>query len=115
LLKPLPDRTTVVITRQVSYEVAWPGAAAGSLEEALSRLPPAPVFIIGGAEIYREAIEKDLVGRIYLTRIHTKVVGGDAFFPVFNLANWVLTDASSTDTNVCEVTFETYERRKNGR
>ena len=37
-------------------------------------------FIIGGGEIYKLALQEDLVDRIYLTRIHHKF-DGDTFFP----------------------------------
>ena len=37
-------------------------------------------FIIGGGEIYKLALEQDLVDRIYLTRVHHNFEG-DTFFP----------------------------------
>ena len=37
-------------------------------------------FIIGGGEIYRLALDNNLVNRIYLTRVH-KHYEGDTFFP----------------------------------
>ena len=43
-------------------------------------------FIIGGGEIYKLALQEDLVDRIYLTRIHHKF-DGDTFFPQLH-QNW---------------------------
>jgi len=88
--RPLKDRVNIVVTRNAGYDA--PGAVVlGSLEAALDHARAAgeeEVFIIGGGEIYREAMEKDLVDRIYLTRVHA-VVEGDTFFPPMDPARWL--------------------------
>ena len=81
--KPLPNRTNIVITRQTEW--AHPGVqVAHSLGEAIEIARgfegSDEVFVIGGAEIYLQALP--LCGRIYLTVIHSHVEG-DAFFPPF--------------------------------
>src|SRR5580704_10148374 len=45
-------------------------------------------FIIGGGEIYKEAI-KSIAGKIYLTRVHT-IIEGDTYFPVIDEEIWKL-------------------------
>jgi dihydrofolate reductase len=85
--RPLPNRTNIVITRQKEYFA--PGAiVVGSLEEALEkalRTGNDEVFIIGGAEIYKQSMH--LADKLYVTRIHHNF-DGDAFFPVIDLAHW---------------------------
>ncbi len=75
--KPLPGRTNIVITRQ--KEFACCGAVtAPSLEKALEMCADASeVFVIGGAEIFRQALPP--AGKIYLTLIHQDF-DGDARF-----------------------------------
>jgi dihydrofolate reductase len=79
--RPLPGRTTVVLSRDPHYTA--PGCLlAGSLEAALALAGDAPggdeVFICGGGEVYRQALP--LADRIFLTLVHRQVAG-DAFFP----------------------------------
>lgn len=64
--RPLPNRTNVVVTRQ---EMEIPGCrVAHSLEEAVALFPAEEeVFVIGGAQIYAQALP--LAGRFYLTRV----------------------------------------------
>jgi dihydrofolate reductase len=87
--RPLPDRLNVVITRQVGYKVPDGVLVVHSLKEALD-LPDvktAPeVFIIGGAQIYNEAMP--LADKLYLTTIHAQI-DGDTFF-VYDPGQWKL-------------------------
>lgn len=87
--KPLPGRTSVIVTRQPGYQV--PGAiVAGSLAEALKACgeeedSDSESFIIGGAEIYRQALE--LCQRMYITEIQREF-DGDTLFPEFSSQEW---------------------------
>lgn len=57
-----------------------------SLDEALTFARNDPeVFIIGGAEIYLEAL--DLADRLYLTLVHAHIKG-DTYFPGFDGHQW---------------------------
>lgn len=80
--RPLRDRVNIVVTRTHNYQA--PGAwVCASLEAAIDLAHAADqkaVFIIGGGEIYREAFEKKLVKRLYLTTVHAKPKG-DVKFP----------------------------------
>jgi len=84
--KPLPGRTTIIITRQPDYEAAGcivVNAVQEAVEEA--RKLDDQAYIIGGAEIYRQAL--NVTDTIYLTRIHHKFEG-DTFFPEINDDEW---------------------------
>lgn len=85
--RPLKDRVNIVVTRTHDYDA--PGAiVVNSLEEALrcaEEHGEAEAFIIGGGQIYREAMEKQLIDRIYLTRVHAHVEG-DTHFPAIDPA-----------------------------
>jgi dihydrofolate reductase len=76
--RPLPGRRNVVVTR----DPAWQGDGAepaASLADALLLLAGAErVFVIGGAEIYAQAL--DASDRVYLTKVHAEV-DADTFFP----------------------------------
>jgi len=80
--RPLPNRTNIVITRQSDYK-AEDSIVVNSVEEAL-KVAKSNVeneaFIIGGGQIYKLALEANLIDRIYLTKIHHSF-DGDTFFP----------------------------------
>ena len=83
--KPLPGRTSVIVTRQPGYQV--PGAiVAGSVDEALQACNEyAESFVIGGAEVYRQTLEH--CQRMYITELQWDF-DGDAFFPEFSHDQW---------------------------
>jgi dihydrofolate reductase len=87
--RPLPDRLNVVITRQSDYKVPAGVIVVNSLQSALD-LPQVAkeeeVFIIGGAQIYDEAMH--LADKLYLTIIHADIAG-DTFFR-YEPADWRL-------------------------
>lgn len=84
--RPLSNRRNIVITRQ---NVLFKGCEiVHSLEEALKQCQgESEVYIIGGGEIYHEALSK--ADRIELTRVHTQI-DGDAFFPEIDDSYWRL-------------------------
>jgi len=85
----LPGRQMIVLTRNLELKAPDCHMAA-SLDEALNLADDAgenEVFIIGGAEIYQEALP--LADQIYLTLVHTKVEA-DTFFPEFDESDWSL-------------------------
>jgi dihydrofolate reductase len=89
--RPLPGRSNLIVTRQTDLRV--PGVeVCNSLEEALQSAKNAgdeEPFIIGGGQIYRLAFEKNLIDRLYLTRIHS-TIEGEILFPDLDLDAWVL-------------------------
>ncbi|MFQ5930282.1 MAG: dihydrofolate reductase, partial [Acidobacteriota bacterium] len=85
--RPLPGRTTVVITHRNDY--APKGVlVAHSLNEAVKMASgDDEVFIAGGAQIYRQTLAR--ADRLYLTLIHEDFEG-DAYFPQFDESDWLL-------------------------
>ena len=87
--RPLPNRTNIIVTRQSDYK-AEGSIVVNSVEEALKVAKSNgenEAFIIGGGQIYKIALEKNLVDRIYLTRINGSF-DGDTFFPELN-SDWI--------------------------
>jgi dihydrofolate reductase len=82
--RPLPGRTNIVITRQPDWKETGAETAAG-LAEALALCAAADeVWIIGGAQIYAQAMP--LAERIEVTEI-AENIEGDAFAPPLG-AEW---------------------------
>ena len=107
--KPLPKRRNIVITH--ADHIFGGCEVVHSLGEALKICKSeSELWIIGGGEIYREALTK--ADRIELTRVHA-TVKGDAFFPEVDWSNWQLTRENrheSNENHAYAFTFQTYER-----
>ena len=88
--RPLKDRPNLVVSRTLEQS-ALPGGVRlfRDLGEAIATAraleSEQPPFIIGGAEIYRQALP--LVTRMYLTDI-PESPDGDVFFPAYNAEEW---------------------------
>lgn len=83
---PLPGRQNIVITRQGDY-TRDSITVVGSFSDALSAASDVDeVFVIGGGEIYREAINQ--ASTLYLTEIDAEVEDADTFFPEINRDVW---------------------------
>jgi dihydrofolate reductase len=82
--KPLPNRRNIIITRQ---DISIPGCeVVKSVDEALELCAgEEEVFIVGGAEIYKLAM--DQTDRIYLTIIHHSF-DADTVFPEIDYMQW---------------------------
>jgi len=84
--KPLPGRRNIVVTRQQDYRA--PGCeVAHDLDNAiaLARQEDDEPFVLGGAEIYRQALPR--ITRMYLTEIDEEHAG-DTFFPDVDESQW---------------------------
>lgn len=101
--RPLPNRRSIIITRDTDYKVEG-CEVVNSLEEALL-LSNSDCFIIGGGEIYRQAI--DIADRIYLTLID-KEFEGDTSFP--EIKDWVEISCEDFVNDDFEYSFIQYER-----
>ena len=110
--RPLPGRQNIVITRNADWQ--YPGVTvAHSLDEAIAAAQTDTVFIIGGAQVYAEALP--LVGVLHLTLIHARWASADAFFPPLNMEEWeeVSREHHASDhRNAYEFDFVTLKRRK---
>ena len=83
--RPLPGRTTVVVTRARNLKIDG-CIVAHSLQEAVAACASDPqIFVVGGADIYAQAL--GLTGTLYVTEIQQDVAG-DAWFPEFDRSEW---------------------------
>ncbi|MBG8551950.1 dihydrofolate reductase [Hymenobacter guriensis] len=84
--RPLPNRTNIVVTRQTDWQ-AEGCRVANSVLEALEMAAPLDeqVFVIGGGEIYRQALPAADV--VYLTEVHHDFEG-DVTFPDLTPGDW---------------------------
>ena len=111
--QPLPKRLNVVVTRRADYEVpdgvvvthSLPQAvkAAGAMNDVQS------VFVLGGGEIYRLAVELDALRRVYLTRVEG-TFPADAHFPELGDA-FAKVEESERHENGVGYRFQVWERR----
>ena len=108
--RPLPNRTNVVVSRTVT-EIEGCRVAA-SLDEAIAMFPEdEEVFIIGGAQIYAQAL--DSADKIYLTRVEHDYEG-DTSFPEWDATCWRLTSREAFprgEKYLYPFAFEEYERK----
>ncbi len=88
--RPLPDRINIIVTRRTAPIDGV--LLAASIEDALrlgaeaaAHLDTDEICVIGGAEIYAQALP--LAGRIYLTEVEADVEG-DTRFPEIDPAGW---------------------------
>jgi len=88
--RPLPRRTNIVMSRQIGYK-AKGCITVRTIEEGLAIAQfnsEDEVFIIGGGEIYKLALEKKLIDRLYLTELDLEVKECNIYFPDFDLSEW---------------------------
>lgn len=95
--RPLPGRTTIVLTRDPTWEYAADPAAVLVAHDILDALTEAAaldgdVMVAGGAEVYAAAMPyaTDQV----ITRVHLEPEG-DAFYPEYDAGEWVQTARES--------------------
>ncbi|MDZ7606128.1 MAG: dihydrofolate reductase [Cyclobacteriaceae bacterium] len=113
LANPLPKRETWVVTRNKNYSCE--GATVfHSLESAISageHKALESVFILGGGDIYRQAI--GLADKLIITEVHAEFEG-DTRFPEINPDIWKEVkreDHKADEKNFCDYSFVEYERR----
>ncbi|NBB31499.1 dihydrofolate reductase [Cellulophaga sp. BC115SP] len=111
--KPLPNRTSIIISRNTDYQVEG-CIVVGSLEEAIEKakeIESEEAFIIGGAQIY--ALALDMADTVYLTQVHHNFEG-DVFFPVLDTNIWTETERKSfqpDEKHAYAFDFVTLEKR----
>jgi dihydrofolate reductase len=109
--KPLPGRTSLVMTRDSSWH-ADGAVIVRSLDEALDWARNAPeLCVVGGAEVFRLAWPH--AGRLFLTRIHAQIPG-DTFFPKIDPGEWRETERTehpADDRHAYAMSFITLDRR----
>ncbi|MCF7844383.1 MAG: dihydrofolate reductase [Kiritimatiellales bacterium] len=107
----LPGRRNIVVTRQ---DMEIEGCdVVHSIEEALALVKDEPeVAVIGGGEIYKQALPHANI--IDLTRVHTTIEDGNAFFPEFSDDEWEQVSAErheADERHALPFTFLLYRRK----
>lgn len=87
--RPLPDRMNFVLTRDPNYR-AEGAIVIHDLKEVEKHLAVKELtaFIIGGAEIYRLALENEDVNELFITHVQATFEHADAYFPFVNWDQW---------------------------
>jgi len=110
--KPLPGRTTVVVTRDKNLKIEG-CIVTHSLQEAIAACAAdTDAFIVGGADIYAQSLS--LADTLYITEIQQDV-DGDAHFPDLDKRAWQETarEVHSQETpQPLHYHFVTYQRNK---
>ena len=87
--QPLPNRRSVIITRNKDYQQEG-CVVVHSLEEAIELMKDEEMAcIIGGAQIYQEAMQKQLVDQLDITKVHEDFEA-DVYFPEIKDSEWTL-------------------------
>lgn len=121
----LPNRLNIAVSRNRSFGMAYPDLiVCGSLENAIGYAKAESketkeIFIIGGGELYKEALDKRLVDTVYITRVFTTIpetpdcVYFTGFYPdrfrTVELSS-IRTDIGTKSNSGLQYRFERYER-----
>ncbi len=108
----LPNRDHIVITRNPDYNPPFKiFGICHSIESALELHPSNIQFIVGGGEIYKQAMP--LATKMIITRVHG-APKADTYFPVINLQEWKKTKEEhhpADERHTYAFTIETFTRR----
>ena len=109
--RPLPNRKNIVITRNLNYNAVG-ATVINDLETIINFFKNdnenGEVFIIGGAQIYKEAFK--YADKLYLTQIFNEI-DGDTYLEGLDFSEWVLTETSEhIEENGIEFRFATFDK-----
>ncbi len=109
----LPGRTNIIVTKNLKLKIKS-CIITHSLEEAIEQAGTAEgsdeIFIFGGGEIFRQALEKGLVDKLYLT-IARGDFGADTFFPDYSEFKKIVKEESG-ESNGIKFKFANLEKEK---
>jgi dihydrofolate reductase len=107
--RPLPKRRNIIVTRNRDWRHEGVDSAA-SLADALALVGDEPASIIGGAQVFTEALP--VADRMIVTHIDG-VYRCDTFFPEIDPAVWTVTAREEHRSgDGVAFSFVTYERKK---
>ena len=107
--KPLPNRLNIVVTRQEDY-AAEDVTVVHSLEDGIVAAGTQRIFLVGGGEMYKEALP--IASKMHITRIDA-LIDGDTKFPEIDDSIWQCrsrVNRSADEKNPYDLVFETWER-----
>ena len=106
--KPLPNRTNLILSRQIPAHIPPGTRWSTDLKEAIAiaeKSGEKELFVVGGAEIY--ALAMPLADRMYVSIIKLdSPVTGDTWFPKWNEDDWRIAERRESNG----VDFLTYYR-----
>jgi len=111
--KPLPNRTTIVITRQTEFNSEGI-ITVHSLGEAILKaksISREDIYIVGGAEIYQLSLAH--ADQILVTQLHD-IFDGDAYFPEIPMDAWEIVEREkgvTDEKNKFQYSFLTYQKK----
>ena len=109
--RPLPERENIVIS---SRPTGVKGVlTAMNLPSALA-LSRYPTFIIGGAQVYGDALKMPEIDTIYATEVDAAFPDTDTFFPELDMTVWEETDRTrcpADEANAYAFDFVIYQRK----
>jgi len=112
--RPLVNRTNIVLSRQDNFEEEG-CHHFNNLEDAIKfseNNGETELFIIGGGQIYKEALEKGMIDKMYITHVHHSFEA-DTFFPTIDYSKWDKTSSSpyeKDEKHPYSYTFAVYEK-----
>lgn len=110
--KPLPNRTTIIISRNVSYKVEG-CIVVHTLEAAiLAAKEDKNPFILGGGEIYKQALLRADI--LDLTLVHHSFDDADTFFPDIDYNQWIeinREDFNADEQHAYDYSFVRYKKK----
>lgn len=96
---PLPRRIDIVVTRSAGHDGLEHVLRASSFDDALEKATAAHVervYVLGGGELFREALGHFRCTAIHYTRVDQEFAGADTFFPEFETSPRWSCDAGTT-------------------
>lgn len=106
----LPGRTNVVVTHRT--DAAWENTiVAHSIDELLADSGDKELFVIGGATLYEQTLQR--ADRLYITHIHHAFPDADTFFPTIDYSEWreiEREEHEADERHPYAYSFVTYER-----
>lgn len=110
--RPLPNRTTIIISRNVSYKVEG-CIVVHTLEAAiLAAKEDNNPFILGGGEIYKQALLRADI--LDLTLVHHSFDDADTFFPEIDYNQWIeinREDFKADEQHAYDYSFVRYKKK----
>jgi len=96
----LPGRTNIIITRNPDFKIEG-ATIVNSLTTALDlakTLDDKEIFIIGGGEIFKQAMESGMIDKLYVTKVKGDF-NAEIFFPEYTSFNKVVFEQSGKESN----------------
>jgi len=116
--RPLPNRTNAVVSRNADFS-AEGAHVFSNLQSAIDEARNSQaekIFIIGGAQIYRQALEENVVDEMYLTHVEGSFGDADVFFPKIENVDWKIEELGRfemDESNEFSGTFFHYQKKIN--